>query len=127
MRCSESKGENYMIAKVLIDNITKNELISEWGLAFYIEYEGQKFLLDTGASGNFAENAKSLEIHLGEIDYAVLSHAHYDHADGMPTFFGQNETAKFYHKTESIHTVSLFASLREESCLSSLPKQLLFA
>ena len=31
-----------MIAKVLIDNITKNELISEWGLAFYIEFEGKK-------------------------------------------------------------------------------------
>ena len=85
-----------MIAKVLIDNITKNDLISEWGLAFYIEYDGHKFLLDTGASGNFAENAKSLGIDLGEINYAVLSHAHYDHADGMPTFFGKNETAKFY-------------------------------
>ena len=85
-----------MIAKVLIDNITKNDLISEWGLSFYIEYEGHKFLLDTGASGNFAENAKKMGINLEEIEYGVLSHAHYDHADGMPAFFEINENAKFY-------------------------------
>ncbi len=85
-----------MVAKVLIDNITKSDLISEWGLSFYIEYNGHKILLDTGASGNFAENAKKMGINLEEIEYGVLSHAHYDHADGMPTFFLLNKDAKFY-------------------------------
>ena len=85
-----------MIAKVLIDNITKNDLISEWGLSFYIEYQGHKILLDTGASGNFVENAKQMDVKLNEIEYGILSHAHYDHADGMPAFFEQNESAKFY-------------------------------
>lgn len=85
-----------MIAKVLIDNITKNDLISEWGLSFYIEYEGHRFLLDTGASGSFAENAKKLGVNLEEIECGILSHAHYDHADGMPTFFAENKDAKFY-------------------------------
>ena len=85
-----------MIAKVLIDNITKNDLISEWGLSFYIEYCGHKFLLDTGASANFAENAKNMGVKLNEIEYGVLSHAHYDHADGMPKFFEENDHARFY-------------------------------
>ena len=85
-----------MIAKVLIDNITKNELVSEWGLAFYIEFEGKKILLDTGASGNFAENAKNMGISLEDVDYGVLSHAHYDHANGMPAFFAENKESKFY-------------------------------
>ena len=85
-----------MIAKVLIDNITKNDLISEWGLSFYIEYNGHQILLDTGASSNFAENARKLGVNLEEIECGVLSHAHYDHADGMPTFFEENKTAKFY-------------------------------
>lgn len=85
-----------MFAKVLIDNITKNDLVSEWGLSFYIEYEGHKILLDTGASGEFANNAKTLGINLSEIEFGVLSHAHYDHADGMPTFFAENKDAKFY-------------------------------
>lgn len=85
-----------MIAKVLIDNITKNELVSEWGLSFFIEYEGHQILLDTGASGCFAENAPKLGVDLEKIEYGVLSHAHYDHADGMPTFFEKNKTASFY-------------------------------
>lgn len=85
-----------MIVKVLVDNITKNDLISEWGLSFYIEYCGHKLLLDTGASANFAENANNLGVKLDEIEYGVLSHAHYDHADGMPKFFAENDRAKFY-------------------------------
>ncbi len=85
-----------MIAKVLVDNLSKDDLICEWGLSFYIEYEGHKILLDTGAGGNFAENAKKLGISLEEIECGVLSHAHYDHADGMPVFFAQNSSAKFY-------------------------------
>ena len=85
-----------MLAKVLIDNITKSNLISEWGLSFYIEYEGHQILLDTGASDNFAKNAPRMRVKLKEIEYAVLSHAHYDHADGMPAFFEKNKTADFY-------------------------------
>lgn len=85
-----------MIVKVLIDNITKNDLVSEWGLAFHIEYEGEQILLDTGASGSFAENAEKMGVKLDEISYGVLSHAHYDHADGMPTFFYKNKKASFY-------------------------------
>ncbi len=85
-----------MIVKVLIDNITKNDLISEWGLSFYIEYDGHKILLDAGASGKFVENAKALGVNLEEVECGVLSHAHYDHADGMPAFFWENKTAKFY-------------------------------
>lgn len=85
-----------MLAKVVIDNISKNELLPEWGLCIYIEHDGHKILLDTGGSGKFAENAKMLDIPLQEIEYGVLSHAHYDHADGLATFFAQNRKASFY-------------------------------
>lgn len=85
-----------MLIRVLIDNVTKNELSCEWGLSFYIEYGDKKILLDTGASANFAENAKKLGVNLKEIDFGILSHAHYDHADGMPAFFAGNSKAKFY-------------------------------
>lgn len=85
-----------MLVKVLIDNLSENDLAAEWGLSFYIEYGDRKLLLDTGAGANFAENAKKLGIDLGEVDFAVLSHAHYDHADGMPAFFAVNDRAKFY-------------------------------
>ena len=85
-----------MKATVLIDNITKNELQAEWGLAFYIEYGGKNILLDTGASGIFAENADMLGLDLTKIDFGALSHAHSDHSDGMDTFFERNQKAPFY-------------------------------
>ncbi len=81
---------------VLIDNTTRSELLSEWGLSFYIEYRGKKLLLDTGASGAFAENAEQLGIDLEDVDYGILSHAHYDHADGIDTFFEKNQKADFF-------------------------------
>lgn len=85
-----------MVIKFLIDNITKNNLLCEWGFAVYIEYDHHKFLLDTGASGKFAENAAFMGIDLGEIEFGVLSHAHYDHADGLKDFFENNDKAPFY-------------------------------
>ncbi|MBQ9249629.1 MAG: MBL fold metallo-hydrolase [Oscillospiraceae bacterium] len=85
-----------MRATVLADNIGSQGLAGEWGLSFYIQYEGQKILLDTGASSLFARNAAKLGLSLAEIDCAVLSHAHYDHANGLKTFFQINSLAKLY-------------------------------
>ena len=85
-----------MKATVLTDNIENGTLKGEWGLAVYIEYKDKKILLDTGATELFAENAKKLGLSLADVDAAVLSHAHYDHADGMGRFFGENEKADFY-------------------------------
>ena len=85
-----------MKATVLVDNIGTEELPGEWGLSFFIEYRGVKVLLDAGADGLFAENALRLGLALDEVDHAVLSHAHYDHADGMADFLAQNTKAKLY-------------------------------
>ena len=80
---------------VLIDNIAAEPLISEWGLSILIEADGRKILLDTGASGQFARNAELLQADLAAVEVGVLSHAHYDHADGMETFFACNDRAEF--------------------------------
>lgn len=81
----------------LVDNISnRDDLMPEWGLAVHIEYRGSNILLDTGSSDKFARNAEVLGIDLKKVDYGVLSHAHYDHADGLDTFFDINHTAKFY-------------------------------
>ena len=65
-------------------------------MSIYIEQAGKNILLDTGASNRFLVNAKALEKDIGAVDYGVLSHAHYDHANGMQAFFEENENAKFY-------------------------------
>ena len=85
-----------MKATVIVDNIKNNEISGEWGLCIFIEYGDKKVLLDTGASTLFSENAEKLDISLKDVDMAVLSHAHYDHANGMEEFFKINNKAKFY-------------------------------
>lgn len=85
-----------MRATVVIDNRKNGEIQGEWGLCIYIEYGEKKILLDAGASELFVENAEKLGIALKDIDMAVLSHAHFDHANGMEAFFKNNDKAKFY-------------------------------
>ena len=86
---------------ILSDNIASEQLKQEWGLGIFIEYEGENILLDTGASKLYLDNAKKLDIDIRKVDYGVLSHAHYDHANGMESFFHENKEAKFYLRAGS--------------------------
>lgn len=81
---------------ILIENQAPDSLRKEHGLAVHIEYNGQNYLLDTGASGQFAKNAEQLGIDLSKIDAAFLSHAHYDHSGGYKEFFLKNPNARLY-------------------------------
>lgn len=85
-----------MKATILIDNNTKDSLVPEWGLSVWIEQDGHRILLDTGSSETFAKNADALGISLDQADCGVLSHAHYDHSDGLAAFFERNDHAPFY-------------------------------
>lgn len=95
-----------MIITVLTDNMGNNGLTGEWGLSFYIEYRGCRLLLDAGQSGLFAENADKLGLSLADVDYAVLSHAHYDHADGMSVFLDRNSMRNFICRNSAGRTVT---------------------
>ena len=81
---------------VIVDNTPYGNMKGEWGLSILSEYAGKKILVDVGASELFAENMSKLGFDIEDIDYGVLSHAHYDHANGMPRFFKENHKAKFY-------------------------------
>lgn len=86
---------------VIVDNIAKDDIKGEWGLCILVEHENKKILVDAGGSGLFGDNLKKLGFRIDEIDYAVLSHAHYDHANGMLRFFAENENAKFYLRDQA--------------------------
>lgn len=81
---------------VIVDNGAGCGLQGEWGLSILAEYGDRQILLDTGASTLFLTNLKALGFNVRRIDFGVLSHAHYDHANGIPAFFRQNENAIFY-------------------------------
>lgn len=96
---------------VLIENTSKCSLCAEHGLSVYIEYNGMKYLLDTGASDTFSANAHQLGINLADIDIAFLSHAHYDHAGGFETFFKENEKAPVYLRILLLKTVIIVQTI----------------
>ena len=117
-----------MLVKILVDNIAGGAdsapsgscapgnsctpLCGEWGLSVYIEFEGNRYLLDAGASRRFARNAAAMGIDLSKVDTAILSHAHYDHANGLSEFFSINEKAPCFLRKGAAencyHTHKLF-------------------
>ena len=82
-----------MRVTVLVDNVGTDDLPGEWGLSLYIEHRGLRWMLDAGQSDLYLRNARTLGIDLSLVDHAVLSHAHYDHADGFKSFLAVNSRA----------------------------------
>ena len=82
---------------VLTENTSKsNKFEAEHGLSLYIETKKHKILFDMGQSDMFTRNALTAGINLSDVDFAVLSHGHYDHGGGMAKFLEINNTAPIY-------------------------------
>lgn len=103
----------------LVENSTKSEnLKAEHGLSVYIETEGMNILFDTGSTDLYLENAGKMDIDLSDADYCVISHGHYDHTGGVPSFVDINEKAKvIMHKECYLKTYDMLP----DGSLSELP------
>ena len=114
--------------KVLIENTVSQDVgyICEHGLSIYIEFEDKKILLDAGKTGAFIDNAKNMAVDLSKLDFAVLSHGHYDHSDGFDRFlkeyrniniFGlENITGDYYSGSGGeIHYIGLSKEMYEHN------------
>ena len=81
----------------LIENTSSDEgFICEHGLSLFIETADKKILFDMGQTDAFSVNADKLGINLSDVDFAVLSHGHYDHGGGLKKFLEINKTAPVY-------------------------------
>ena len=70
----------------LVENTKASEnLSSEPGLSLLAEWRGMTFLVDTGASDIFLDNANVLGKDLSKVDYVILTHGHSDHSGGIRT------------------------------------------
>ncbi|MGN0702944.1 MAG: MBL fold metallo-hydrolase [Lentihominibacter sp.] len=84
----------------LVENKTDNPgIMAEHGLSIYIEADNKKILFDAGATDLVIENARKMNVSLDAVDFAVVSHGHYDHTGGFPAFCKMNCSAPVYiHK-----------------------------
>ncbi len=62
-------------------------LAVEHGLSFWIEHASVRILFDTGRSPLFLANAGALGVDPAAADHVVISHGHYDHANGLTSLF----------------------------------------
>lgn len=86
-----------MKISILTENtVYKRGFLGEHGLSVLIEYQGKKYLFDTGQSQVFLHNAAKLCVDLKELDGIILSHGHYDHCGGMDDIHKLGEEIPVY-------------------------------
>ena len=106
---------------VIAENKGKEGLTAEHGLSLYIEHEGKKYLIDTGAGDAFYRNAQTLDIDLRDVDAAFISHAHNDHAGGLAFFLSWNKKATVYMSAEA-STASCWKIMPDEERFIGIPE-----
>ncbi|WP_449463100.1 MBL fold metallo-hydrolase [Tardisphaera miroshnichenkoae] len=69
---------------VLNDNEPSEGLLNGWGWSLLVESEKWRFLFDSGPEARIlSENSKRLGVDLGRLNFAFLSHDHWDHRGGL--------------------------------------------
>lgn len=74
------------------------------GSCFYLEAAGKKILIDCGMEQgpNYYENAE-LPIQPGELDFALLTHAHIDHSGNFPALYAKGFHGNIYATEATCH------------------------
>ena len=82
---------------VLCENTSARPgIVAEHGFSLLIEGDHLKVLFDMGQTNVFAANAAAMNLSLADVNYAILSHGHYDHSGGLRKFLEINKTAPVY-------------------------------
>ena len=88
-----------MKVTIIYDNtVYKEGVQADWGFSCLVEVENTpKTLFDTGTNGSILlSNMEKLGIDPRFIDEVFISHAHFDHIGGLPTFLEVNSDVKVY-------------------------------
>jgi 7,8-dihydropterin-6-yl-methyl-4-(beta-D-ribofuranosyl)aminobenzene 5'-phosphate synthase len=73
------------------------DAILDWGFAAFVRYNDKLILFDGGSSTDIlAHNAKIFDIDLTKVEFAVLSHNHWDHLTGFDYLLKINPEVQLY-------------------------------
>ena len=77
---------------LIYDNTAfRKDLRSDWGFSALVEAKEKHILFDTGGNGSILlSNMEKLGIDPKQISDVFISHAHFDHTGGLPSFLGHN-------------------------------------
>ena len=74
---------------VVVDNQAgAPDLAAEWGLALWVEHQGQALLYDTGQGQALLPNLRTLGLDPARLAAVVISHGHFDHIGGLAALLG---------------------------------------
>lgn len=98
-----------MTVTSIIENTSSQGMPTEHGLSLHIHLDSTRnVLFDMGQGSLFAKNAEQMSVSIKDVDFAVISHGHYDHGGGLSTFLDINTSANVYiHKEAFLPHFSL--------------------
>lgn len=91
--------DNAVRVQVLVENTARGQGVqSEHGLAYWIEADERRIVLDTGQglANVLTNNAEIFAVDLAQADTIVLSHGHYDHTGALKTVLGLADRPSLY-------------------------------
>lgn len=75
----------------------KENMEKDFGFSCILKYNGTTILFDAGTNADiFKNNVESMNIDLREIDFAIASHAHFDHINGFDYLLDVHPDVKIY-------------------------------
>jgi len=84
------------VTAVVENTAGARDMLTEHGLAFWIDTGSRRVLFDTGQGKVLRHNARRLGVRLELADAIVLSHGHYDHTGGLGQALRTAPRAKVY-------------------------------
>jgi 7,8-dihydropterin-6-yl-methyl-4-(beta-D-ribofuranosyl)aminobenzene 5'-phosphate synthase len=126
---SASKPDaSFNSATILFDAFSNNaSLTKAWGFSSLIQFNGKYILFDAGSNADtFKANVARLGIDLKKVDMVIISHAHYDHLNGIDYLLTINPRVKIFFPQDVFWGAeTLFnATGQDSSVKDSLPAAL---